>query len=116
ERRSRLQVGLAVTGVLLGTMLQAVDGSIVNVAIPHIQQELGGSIVTVGWVVTGYTLASLIAMPLSAGIAARVGMRGYFVGQVAAFTLSSADSASSRSDAALITFRVLQEFSAGGLL
>jgi len=97
-------------------MLQAVDGSIVNVAIPHIQQELGGSIVTVGWVVTGYTLASLIAMPLSAGIAARVGMRGYFVGQVAAFTLSSAACASSRSAAALITFRVLQGFSAGGLL
>src|SRR5919206_4105687 len=80
ERRSRLQVGLAVTGVLLGTMLQAVDGSIVNVAIPQIQQELGGSIVTVGWVVTGYALASLIAMPLSAGVAARTGMRGYFVG------------------------------------
>src|SRR5690348_9039649 len=44
ERRSRLQVGLAVTGVLLGTMLQAVDGSIVNVAVPQIQKELGGSL------------------------------------------------------------------------
>ncbi|HWE22583.1 MAG TPA: DHA2 family efflux MFS transporter permease subunit [Myxococcales bacterium] len=116
KHRSRLQVGLAVTGVLLGTMLQAVDGSIVNVAIPQIQRDLGASLATVGWVVTGYALASLIAMPLSAGVAARVGVRGYFVGQVAAFTLASAACASSRSAAALIAFRVLQGFSAGGLL
>ena len=116
ERRSKLQVGLAVTGVLLGTMLQAVDGSIVNVAIPQIQRDLGGSLATVGWVVTGYALASLIAMPLSAGVAARIGVRGYFVGQVAAFTLASVGCASSRSATALIAFRVIQGFSAGGLL
>jgi MFS transporter, DHA2 family, multidrug resistance protein len=116
ERRSRLQTRLAVTGVLIGTLLQAVDGSIVNVAIPQIQRDLGGSLATVGWVVTGYALASLIAMPLSAGVAARVGLRGYFVGQVAAFTLASAACASSHSAAALIAFRVLQGFSAGGLL
>jgi MFS transporter, DHA2 family, multidrug resistance protein len=116
ERRSRLQVGLAVTGVLLGTMLQAVDGSIVNVAVPQIQKELGGSLATVGWVVTGYALASLIAMPLSAGLAARVGLRAYFVAQVATFTVASAACAGARSAAALIAFRILQGFSAGGLL
>ncbi len=111
-----MQVRLAVTGVLLGTVLQAVDGSIVNVAIPQIQNELGGSLATVGWVVTGYALASVIAMPLSAGLAARVGVRAYFVGQVAAFTVASAACALSRSAGTLIAFRVLQGFSAGGLL
>ena len=116
ERRTRLQVGLAVTGVLLGTMLQAVDGSIVNVAVPQNQNELGGSLATVGWVVTGYALASLIAMPLSAGLAARVGVRAYFVAQVATFTVASTACAASRSAPALIAFRVLQGFSAGGLL
>jgi MFS transporter, DHA2 family, multidrug resistance protein len=116
ERRGKLKVGLAVTGVLLGTMLQAVDGSIVNVAVPHIQAELGGSLATVGWVVTGYALASLIAMPLSAGLAARVGVRAYFIAQVAAFTAASAACATARSAAALIAFRVVQGFSAGGLL
>src|SRR5438445_3510012 len=97
-------------------MLQAVDGSIVNVAIPHIQNELGGSLVTVGWVVTGYVLASLIAMPLSAALAARIGMRTYFVAQVATFTVASTACALSRSAGALIAFRILQGFSAGGLL
>ncbi len=116
ERRSRLQVGLAVTGVLLGTVLQAVDGSVVNVAIPSIQAELGGSLATVGWVVTGYALASLIAMPLSAALAARLGIRAYFVGQIATFTLASIACAASRSAGALIAFRLLQGFSAGGLL
>ena len=116
ERGSKLQIRLAVTGVLLGTMLQAVDGSIVNVAVPHIQNELGGSLATVGWVVTGYALASLIAMPLCAGLAARIGVRRYFVAQVAAFTIASAACAGARSAAMLIAFRVLQGFSAGGLL
>ncbi len=116
ERRDRLRAGLAVTGVLLGTMLQAVDGSIVNVAIPQIQNELGASLATVGWVVTGYALASLIAMPLSAGLAARVGVRAYFVAQVGAFTLASVACAASRTAPTLIAFRVLQGFSAGGLL
>jgi len=97
-------------------MLQAVDGSIVNVAVPQIQNELGGSLATVGWVVTGYALASLIAMPLSAGLAARVGVRAYFVAQVATFTVASTACAASRSAPALIAFRVLQGFSAGGLL
>src|SRR5207302_1115761 len=100
----------------LGTMLQAVDGSIVNVAVPQIQNELGASLATVGWVVTGYALASLIAMPLSAGVAARVGVRAYFVAQVATFTLASVACAASRSAPTLIAFRILQGFSAGGLL
>jgi len=116
ERRKRLRAGLAVTGVLLGTMLQAVDGSIVNVAVPQIQNELGASLATVGWVVTGYALASLIAMPLSAGLAARVGVRSYFVAQVGTFTLASVACAASRSAPTLIACRILQGFSAGGLL
>ncbi|MFL5313072.1 MAG: DHA2 family efflux MFS transporter permease subunit, partial [Myxococcales bacterium] len=116
ERRKRLRAGLAVTGVLLGTMLQAVDGSIVNVAIPQIQSEMGASLATVGWIVTGYALATLIAMPLSAGLAARVGVRAYFVAQVGTFTVASVACAASRSAPTLIAFRVLQGFSAGGLL
>ena len=65
EQRSRVQVVLAVIGVLLGTVLQAVDGSIVNVAVPQIQAQLAAPLSLVGWTVTGYVLASLVAMPLA---------------------------------------------------
>lgn len=107
---------LAVAGVLLATVVQAVDGSIVNVALPQIQRDLGGSLALVGWTVTGYAIASLIAMPLAASIAARVGTRAYFAGSVAIFTAASAACGLSHSAGALIAFRVVQGFGAGGLL
>lgn len=107
---------LAVFGVLLATVVQAVDGSIVNVALPQIQRDLGGSLSVVGWTVTGYAIASLIAMPLAASLASRVGMRAYFAGSVALFTAASAACGLSHSAGALIAFRVVQGFGAGGLL
>ncbi|GAC1548561.1 MAG: MDR family MFS transporter [Myxococcales bacterium] len=113
---TRTQVVLAVAGVLLGTVLQAVDGAIVNIAVPQIQLQLGAPLSLVGWAVTGYVLASLVAMPLAASLAGRIGMRAYFAGSVALFTAASIACALSRSVAALIAFRVLQGFGAGGLL
>ncbi|HXN55262.1 MAG TPA: MFS transporter, partial [Myxococcales bacterium] len=116
NQRTRPQVVLAVVGVLLGTVLQAVDGSIVNVAVPQIQRQLGAPLAVVGWAVTGYVLASLLAMPLAASLAERIGMREYFAGSVAFFIAASAACGLSRSAGALIVFRVLQGFGAGGLL
>jgi MFS transporter, DHA2 family, multidrug resistance protein len=116
ERKSRAQVFLAVAGVLLATVLQAVDGSIVNVALPRIQQELGGSLSQVGWTVTGYAIASLIAMPLAASLAQRTGLRAYFSASIALFTAASAACGLSHSAGALIFFRIVQGFGAGGLL
>src|SRR6267378_1150933 len=77
ERRPPAGTALAIAGVLLGTLLQSIDGSVVNVAVPQIQAQLGGPLALVGWVVTGYAVASLIAMPLCSGLAARVGMRAF---------------------------------------
>ena len=107
---------LAVAGVLLGTVLQAVDGSIVNVAVPQIQRQLDAPLSLVSWTVTGYVLASLVAMPLAASVAQRVGMRGFFASSVAVFTVASAACGFSRGVGMLIAFRVLQGFGAGGLL
>lgn len=116
EPGTRTQVALAVAGVMLATVMQAVDGSIVNVALPRIQRELGGSLSHVGWTVTGYAIASLIAMPLAASLAARAGLRAYFAGSIAVFTLASAGCGLAHSAAQLIAFRIVQGFGAGGLL
>lgn len=103
-------------GVLLGTVLQAVDGSVVNVAVPQIQAQLAAPLALVGWTVTGYVLASLVAMPLAASLARRIGIRAYFAGSVAVFTAASAACGLSRSIGVLVAFRILQGFGAGGLL
>ncbi len=106
---------LAVLGVMLGAMLQAIDGSIVNVAIPKLRDGFGGSLTEVGWVITGYALASLVAMPLAPALAARLGLRRYFAGSVALFVLASAGCALASGLSSLITFRVLQGVASGGL-
>ena len=116
ERRPSAGTALAIAGVLLGTLLQAIDGSVVNVAVPQIQRQLGGPLAVVGWVVTGYAVASLVAMPLCAGLAARVGMRAFFLAQVAAFTAASVACGFARTAPALIAFRIVQGLAAGGLL
>src|SRR3954468_14550521 len=116
RRRPPGSMALAVAGVLLGTLLQAIDGSVVNVAVPRIQAELGGPLAMVGWVVTGYAVASLVAMPLCAGLAGRIGMRAFFLAQVAAFTAASVACGFARTAPALIALRIVQGFAAGGLL
>src|SRR3954471_18523881 len=116
RRRPPGSTALAIAGVLLGTLLQAIDGSVVNVAVPQIQAQLGGPLAVVGWVVTGYAVASLVAMPLCAGLAARVGLRAFFLAQVAAFTAASVGCGFARTAPALIALRVVQGLAAGGLL
>lgn len=107
---------LAVAGVLLGTVLQAIDGSIVNVALPQIQRSMNAGLPVVSWAVTGYVLASLVAMPLSASLARRLGTRRYFAGSVVLFTATSLACGLAPSASWLVFFRVLQGFGAGGLL
>jgi len=106
---------LALAGVLLGTVLQAIDGSIVNVALPRLLETTGGSVSEVGWVVTSYALASLVSMPLAPALAARFGLRVYFAGSVLLFVAASVGCALSGSLLSLIAFRVLQGLAAGGL-
>jgi len=116
ERQPGASTALAIAGVLLGTLLQSIDGSVVNVAIPQIQSQLGGPLAMIGWVVTGYAVASLVAMPLCAGIAARAGMRTFFLAQVGVFTAASVACGFAHTAAALIAFRIVQGLAAGGLL
>jgi len=106
----------AIAGVLIATTLQAIDGSIVNVALPQMQRQFGAPLPLLGWVVTGYTLANLIAMPLAASLAARTGLRTFFAASVILFTLSSGACAFAPGTASLLVFRALQGLGAGGLL
>jgi DHA2 family multidrug resistance protein len=106
---------LAVAGVLLAAVLQTIDGSIVNVALPQLVASVGGSLSHAGWVVTGYALASLVVMPLAPALVARFGLRRYFATSLALFVLASCACALSTGLPMLIAFRVLQGLASGGL-
>ena len=75
--------------VSIGAMLEVIDVSICNVALPHIQANLGATLAEAGWVVTGYAMASVVMIPLSEWLSARFGPRNYFVFCLAGFTASS---------------------------
>lgn len=101
--------------VMLGTMLNAIDTSIVNIAVPYMRGNLGASVEEISWVVTGYILANVVVMPLIALISTRFGRRRYYLFSVAAFTLTSLLCALAPNLPTLVAARVLQGVAGGAL-
>jgi len=102
--------------VSLGALLEIVDTSIVNVALPQMQASLGVTLSEVGWVVTSYAIANVIILPLSAWLGDRFGKKRFFVFSLIAFVASSILCGLSHSLAMLVFARVLQGLFGGGLL
>ena len=67
-------------------ILEVVDLSIVNVALPYMQGNLGATLSEIGWVSTGYTMANVIIIPLTAWLGIRFGRKNYFLFSLISFT------------------------------
>ncbi|WP_340373783.1 MFS transporter [Streptomyces sp. SS7] len=113
---SRLRVLSVVSTAVLSTFLTALDGSIVNVALPQMRHELALSETDVKWVATAYplTLASLLLM--AGQLTDTKGRRWALLTGVAAFTLSSVCCALSATGTMLVCFRALQGAGAAFIL
>ena len=120
ERQSVVEYGtrriLVVASVMLATLLQVLDATIVNVALPTIQGNLGASLDEGAWIVTGYIIAAVIVIPLTPWLHARFGRKRYYVAAIAGFTVTSVLCGISTSLDELIVFRVLQGLCGGGLI
>jgi len=75
--------------VVLAALMQVIDSSIVNVALPDMMGNLGASLDEIAWVSTGYILASVIIIPLTGWLGSFFGRKRYFVGSIVLFTASS---------------------------
>ena len=65
-----------VTGcIILGTLMGAIDSSIVNVALPEMRASLGVTVTEISWVATGYLVAVVVILPLTAWLSAVVGRK-----------------------------------------
>ena len=100
----------------LGAMMETVDTSIVNVAVPDMRGNLGATLSEIGWVSTGYTMANVIIIPLTAWLGMQFGKKSYFLFSLASFTLASVLCGMSNSLGMLIAARVFQGLAGGGLL
>lgn len=107
---------LVVAGVMLAALLQTVDLTIVNVALPTIQGNLGATVDEATWVLTGYVIANVVVIPLTPWLQLRFGRKNYFLVSIAGFTFASVLCGMATSLDALIFFRILQGAFGGGLL
>src|SRR5204862_4439013 len=94
--------------IMLATIMQGVDNTIANVALPHIQGSLSAAQDQVSWVLTSYIVAVAIMTPLTGWLAGRLGIKYVFLISVAGFTLASALCGSATSLTQLVIYRLLQ--------
>ncbi len=98
------------------TLLQVLDATIVNVALPTIQGNMGANFDEGAWIVTGYIIAAVIVIPLTPWLQQLMGRRQYYVAAIIGFTIASALCGISTSLDELVIFRVLQGLCGGGLI
>jgi DHA2 family multidrug resistance protein len=111
-----LRLVLIVAGVSAAAVMQFLDSTIVNVALPIIGGNLGASFDELGWVVTAYSLAAIAVIPLTGWLALRFGRKRYFLVSIVGFTIASALCGLSTSFGELLAARVLQGLFGGGLV
>ncbi|MES2265251.1 MAG: DHA2 family efflux MFS transporter permease subunit [Bacteroidota bacterium] len=102
--------------VIMASLLELIDTTIVNVAIPHIQGNLGATLEDIAWVVTGYAVANVIILPMSGWLGGRFGRKQYFLASIIVFTIASFLCGNATSLDELVIFRILQGIAGGGLI
>jgi DHA2 family multidrug resistance protein len=99
---------LVALAVMLGTTLEVLDSSIVNVALPHLQGSFSASVDEIAWVVTSYLVANGIMIPMTGWISSRFGRKRYFLTSVLVFVTASAFCGAAQSLTQIVIFRLVQ--------
>jgi DHA2 family multidrug resistance protein len=102
--------------VILASMIELIDTSIVNVALPQMMGNLGATLDQIAWVVTGYVVANVIVIPMTAFLAALFGRRNYFAGSIILFTIASFFCGHATGLWELVIFRFIQGMGGGAML
>jgi DHA2 family multidrug resistance protein len=108
--------GMITASIMLATIMQGVDNTIANVALPHIQGSLSAAQDQIAWVLTSYIVAVAIMTPLTGWLAGRLGIKYVFLISVAGFTLASALCGGATSLTQLVVYRLLQGACGAGLV
>ena len=99
---------LVTIAVMLAVLIQVLDTTIANVALPHMQASLGATQESINWVLTSYIVASAIAIPIAGWLADRIGRKRLLVMAVIGFTIASLLCAIAQNLTQMVAFRVIQ--------
>ena len=97
-------------------LLQIIDTTIVNIALPTMQGSMGASLSEITWVITAYAIANVIVMPLTSWLGQQFGRRNYFAASIIIFTIASFLCGNATGITELIIFRFIQGIGGGALL
>ncbi|MDX1802156.1 MAG: MFS transporter, partial [Marinobacter sp.] len=110
------QRGLVTVSIMLATIMQALDTTIANVALPSMQGSLSATSEQISWVLTSYIVAAAITIPMTGFLAARLGRKRLFLLSVAGFTVASVLCGLATNLTELVAFRLLQGIFGAGLV
>jgi MFS transporter, DHA2 family, multidrug resistance protein len=102
--------------VILASLIELIDTSIVNVALPQMMGNLGATLDEIAWVVTSYVVANVIVVPMTGWLSRTFGRRNYFAGSIVLFTVASFFCGHATNIWELVFFRFVQGAGGGALL
>lgn len=102
--------------IMLATLMNSLDTTIANVALPHIQGSVSASSEQITWVLTSYIVSAAIMTPLSGWLAGRIGRKRMFVLSIAGFTVASMLCGIATSLPEIVIFRLLQGIAGASLI
>src|SRR5258708_4647849 len=109
--------GIPITGALmLATLMNTLDSTIANVALPHMQGSVSASADQIVWVLTSYIIATAIMTPLSGWLSQKIGRKTMFLASIAGFTLASILCGIATSLPELVIFRLLQGIAGASMM
>jgi len=108
RRPQEIARGPITMAIMLATLMNTLDSTIANVALPHIQGSLSASPDQIAWVLTSYIVAAAMVTPASGWLAVRIGMKRMFLVAILGFTVSSMLCGVATSLPQLVIFRLLQ--------
>jgi DHA2 family multidrug resistance protein len=107
---------LITISVMVASIMQALDATIANVALPRIQGSLSSTQDQITWVLTSYIIATAIMMPLSGWLAGQFGRKRVFLVSIAVFTLASVLCGLAQTLPEMVVFRALQGLGGAALV
>src|SRR5881398_2583496 len=115
RERAEINPWIIAIAVMLGTFMEVLDTSVVNVSLPHIAGSLSATIDEATWTVTSYLVANAIILPMTGWLASRFGRKRLLMLSVVGFTASSFLCGLAPTLSTLIVFRVMQGATGGAL-
>lgn len=105
---SRLRHALLVVSLMLATLIQVLDQTVANVALPHMRSGLGATQDNISWVLTSYIIAQAVAIPITGWLSDKIGQRSLFLWSIGGFVGASVLCGVAANLEQMVIFRIVQ--------